>query len=157
MLQIHTTDKLLLEFHLQSMGTKEEKSITIIFRAQVSLRTTLRRNKWRRWPSSKRRVLYLKSISYSIFLNRKIFNFNLFELWLLSYFLCQRIILKGYRLAKRDLMFVTLEYISSHLVWLKKMAQIQIIVLKLLPRLTSFLSTNILSPSLFQLNPIQSF
>ena len=37
------------------------------------------------------------------------------------------------------------------------MTQIQIIVLKLLPRLISCLSTNILSPSLFQLNPIQSF
>ena len=90
-------------------------------------------------------------------MNRKIFNFNLFELWLLLYFLCQRIILKGYRLAKRDLMFATLKYISSHLVWLKKMTQIQIIVLKLIPRQISFLSTNILSPSLFQLNLIQRF
>ena len=135
----------------------EKKSSTIIFRAPASLRTTQRRNKWRRWPSSKRRVFYLKSILYSIFLNRKIFNFNLFELWLLLYFLCQRIILKGYRLAKRDLMFATLKCISSHLVWLKEINQIQIIVLKLIPRLVSFLSTNILSPSMFQLNPIQRF
>ena len=91
------------------------------------------------------------------FLESKNIQFNLFELRLLLYFLCQRIILKGYRLAKRDLMFATLKCISSHLVWLKKINQIQIIVLKLIPRLVSFLSTNILSPSLLQFNLNQRF
>ena len=45
-------------------------------------------------------------------------------------------------------MFATLKCISSHLVWLKKINQIQIIVLKLIPRLVSSLSTNIPCPAL---------